>query len=220
MIDREVDAAFKRYLDPNYGTESFAAAAGNILHVQLDPKDYRNADFRDAERLAVDEASRMAESQVLDAIDENLPEGEEESEWNWGALASTANTRWNLNLRDRDLKKIGREHVAEELIKLAHESIQRVDLSSAARYLEPDFGIRTACAWLRDKFGVEISPEQARDLDTAKFTDLAHEKAIAAYDERESEYPVIAGLYRFSIRGTGGERQGFLREDLVEWAKR
>jgi len=110
--------------------------------------------------------------------------------------------------------------VAEELIKLAHESIQRVDLSPAARYLDPDFGIRTACAWLRDKFGVEITPEQARDLDTAKFKELAHQKAIAAYDERESEYPVIAGLYRFSIRGTGGERQGFLREDLVEWAKR
>ena len=49
---------------------------------------------------------------------------------------------------------------------------------------------------------------------------LAHERAIAAYDQRESEYPVLAGLYRFSARGAGGERQGFLREDLVEWAKR
>ena len=97
----------------------------------------------------------MAESQVLDAIDENLPEGEEQSEWNWAALATTANTRWNLNLRDRDLKKFGREHVAEELIKLAHDSIQHTDLSSCARYLEHDFGIRTACAWLHDKFGVD-----------------------------------------------------------------
>ncbi len=31
---------------------------------------------------------------------------------------------------------------------------------------------------------------------------------------------MLAGLYRFSARGAGGERQGFLREDLVEWAKR
>src|SRR5262245_37428250 len=58
-------------------------------------------------RLATDEATRMAESQVLDAIEENLPDEEEQSEWNWDALAKTANTRWNLNLRDRDLKKIG-----------------------------------------------------------------------------------------------------------------
>ncbi|HEX4412316.1 MAG TPA: SEC-C metal-binding domain-containing protein, partial [Lacipirellulaceae bacterium] len=220
MIDREVDEAFKRFLAPMYGQETFAAAAGNLLHVQLDPKDYRSSDYRDAERLATEEANRMSESQVLDAIDENLPEGEEESEWNWAALATTANTRWNLNLRDRDLKKFGREHVAEELIKLAHDSIHRTDLSSCARYLEHDFGIRTACAWMHDKFGVTVSPEDARDLEPAKFTELAHEKAIAAYDQRESEYPVLAGLYRFSVHGAAGQRQGLLREDLVDWAKR
>jgi preprotein translocase subunit SecA len=220
MISREVDEAFKRFLDPAYGTETFAAAAGNLLHMQLDAKDFKNADYKEAERLAIDQAGRMAESQVLDAIDENLPEDEDQSEWNWAALASTANTRWGLNLRDRDLKKIGREHLSEELIKLAHEAIQRIDLSSCARYLEPDFGVRTACAWLHDKFGVEISLDEARDLEGAKFTEVAHQRAIAAYDRRESEYPVLAGLYRFSARGAGGQRQGFLREDLVEWAKR
>jgi preprotein translocase subunit SecA len=162
----------------------------------------------------------MAESQVLDAIEENLPEDEEQSEWNWAALATTLNTRWGLNLRDRDLKKIGRENLAEELIKLAHEAIERIDLSSCARYLEPDFGVRTACAWLRDKFGVELAPEEVRDVEPPKLMALAHERAIAAYDQRESEYPVLAGLYRYSARGAGGQRQGFLREDLVEWAKR
>ena len=220
MIGREVDEHFKRYLDPAYGTESFAAAAGNLLHVQLDARDYRNAEYTDAERLAADEASRMAESQALDAIEENLPDDEDQSEWNWGALATALNTRWGLNLRDRDLKKIGRENLSEELIKLAHEAIARVDLSSCARYLEPEYGVKTACAWLHDKFGVEIAPEEARDLEPAEFTERAHQRAIAAYDQRESEYPVLAGLYRFSAHGAGGQRQGFLREDLVEWAKR
>jgi preprotein translocase subunit SecA len=220
MITKQVDDFLARYLNPAYGSESFAAAAGNLLHVQLDAKDYRNADLKEAQRIAVDEASRMAESQVLDAIEENLPQDEEQSEWNWAALATTLNTRWGLNLRDRDLKKIGRDELAEELIKMAHDAIERIDLSSCARYLEADFGVRTASAWLRDKFGVEISPEDARALETAQFTKLAHERAIAAYDQRESEYPVLAGLYRFSARGAGGQRQGFLREDLVEWAKR
>ncbi len=27
------------FLSPTYGTDTFAAAAGNLLHVQLDPKD-------------------------------------------------------------------------------------------------------------------------------------------------------------------------------------
>ncbi|MEX0611676.1 MAG: SEC-C metal-binding domain-containing protein, partial [Pirellulales bacterium] len=220
MIRKQVDEHFARFLSPTYGSESFAAEASNLLHVQLDAKDYRGADYKDAERMAFDEATRMAESQILDAIEENLPDEEDQSEWNWAALATTLNARWGLNLRDRDLKKIGRENLSEELMKLAHEAISRTDLSACARYLEPDFGMRTACAWLRDKFGVEISAEKVRDMEPYQFIELAHQRGIAAYDQRESEYPVLAGLYRFSARGAGGQRQGFLREDLVEWAKR
>jgi preprotein translocase subunit SecA len=220
MIGKQVDQYMRRYLDPNYGSETFASAAGNLLHVQLDAKDFRNTGFQEAERLAVDEADRMAESQVLDMIEENLPEEEQQSEWNWDALAKIANTRWGLNLRDRDLKKIGRENVAEELIKLAHEAIARIDLSGTARYLEPDFGVQTARAWLRDKFGVELTPDEVGGLEPEPFIELAHKRAIAAYDDRESEYPVLAGLYRFSQRSADGHKQGFQREDLIEWARR
>jgi preprotein translocase subunit SecA len=188
--------------------------------VQLGAKDFRNSTYSDAERLAVEEATRMAEGQVLDAIEENLPDGEDESEWNWAALASVANSRWNLNLRDRDLKKIGRDDVSEELIKLAGESIHKVDLSPCARYLDHDYGVRTACQWMRDKFGAVIPVEEVKDLDATKFTQLAHQRASEAYDRREAEYAVIAALNRFSPRGSDGERQNLLREDLVEWAKR
>jgi preprotein translocase subunit SecA len=220
MIEKQVNESLARFLAPHYGSESFAAAASNLLHLQLDAKDYRHADYRDAQRLAVDEACRMAESQVLDLIDENLPDEEDQSEWNWDALAHAANTRWSLNLRDRDLKKIGRENLAEELIKQANAAIERVDLSGCARFLERDFGLQTACAWLHEKFGVEITPTEAAELEPATFIALARERAIAAYDDRESEYPVLAGLYRFTQRGSGGQKQGFQREDLVEWARR
>jgi preprotein translocase subunit SecA len=220
MIGEQVEEFLTRYLDPNYGSDTFAAAAGNLLHVQLDARDYRNTSYDDADRLAHDEANRMAESQVFDAIEENLPTEEEESEWNWGALAHWANTRWGLNLRDRDLKKVGRDELAEFLIEKAHEAISKIDLSPCARYLEPDFGVQTSCAWLRDKFGVQIAPDDVRTLESPRFIELAHERAINAYDERESEYPVLAGLYRFSQRSATGQKQGFQREELVEWAKR
>ena len=40
----------------------------------------------------------MAEGQVLDAIEENLPEEADRAEWNWEALAKMVNTRWHLSL--------------------------------------------------------------------------------------------------------------------------
>src|SRR5690606_13950056 len=61
MIHQQVDEHLRIYLDPSYGTETFAAAAGSLLHVELDPKDFRNLEFKDAEQVAVDEATRMAE---------------------------------------------------------------------------------------------------------------------------------------------------------------
>ncbi|BBO34862.1 preprotein translocase subunit SecA [Lacipirellula parvula] len=220
MINEQVDTAMTTFLDADYGAESFAAAASNMLTVELQPRDYRHASFEDASRTALDEATRKAESQVLDAIEENLPEeSEDEQDWNWVALAHWSNTRWGTNYRDRDLKKIGRDKLDEQLIEDAHKAIDKVDLSSAARYLESDYGVKTACAWLHDKFGIELAPAEMSKLDAREFRKLALERAAAAYAERESEFPVLAGLYRFSGRAAG-QQQGFQREDLVEWAKR
>ena len=57
------------------------------------------------------------------------PTEAEQSEWNWEALAKMVNIRWKLGLRDRDLKKIGRDEIGEFLIEKAREAILKVDLS-------------------------------------------------------------------------------------------
>ncbi|MCC6491646.1 MAG: SEC-C domain-containing protein, partial [Pirellulales bacterium] len=221
MIADQVNQAMLVFLDSDYGTESFAAAAGNLLTCELNARDFKNTSYQDAERLATEEAVRKAESQVYDAIEENLPEeAEDESEWNWGALAHWSNTRFGTNYRDRDLKKIGRDQVDEQLIADARKAIDNVDLARCARFLEPDYGVKTACAWLREKFGVELSPGEMARLEAKDFIHLAQERARAAYDERESEFPVLAGLYRYAGHAAGGQKQGFQREELVEWARR
>jgi preprotein translocase subunit SecA len=73
---------------------------------------------------------------------------------------------------------------------------------------------------LREKVGIELAPDEMAKLEAKDFMALAHDRARAAYDERESEFPVLAGLYRFSGHTAGGQKQGFQREELVEWARR
>ncbi len=103
----------------------------------------------------------MAEGQVLDAIEENLPEEEEQSEWNWEALAKLANTRWQLNLRDRDLKKIGRDQRRRVPDREGPRGDRQRSISAEGRaFLEADFGVRTACGWVQHKFGVELAPDE------------------------------------------------------------
>ena len=70
-----------------------------------------------------DEAERAAESQIFEAVEEKLPEGEEETEWNWEDLAKFSNMRWKTNFRDRDLKKIGRD----EVVAVSDRALARSD---------------------------------------------------------------------------------------------
>ena len=76
MLVAEIDKHLSEFLDRDFGTESFAAWASGRLGLELDHRDFRDMDFKAAEAYAKDEADRASESQVLDAIEENLPEFE------------------------------------------------------------------------------------------------------------------------------------------------
>ncbi len=218
MIQKQLDVRLKVFLDPKYGLESFAAAAGERLGAELEARDFRGCNLEEAEVIARTTAERNAETIVFDAIEENLPESEDESEWNWAALAKWSNTRWGTNYRDSNLKKIGRDQLDEELIARAHEAIAKVDLKDTAKFLEPDFGIQSACGFMQAKFGVAINPAEVKNLEPAKFIALMQQKAEEAYVQREAEYPVLAGGYRYSRPDAGGGRI-IDTASLANWAR-
>jgi len=218
MIDEQIDHFLDGFLAKYYGAESFATWAGKRLSTELDPRDFRDIDFQQAQVEAVEQAQRMAESQVFDLIDENLPEDEDPSEWNWEALAKALNTRWNLNVRDRDLKKIGREDLAEYLIEQVREAISKIDLSEGAVLLQPDYGLRNACAWAERKFGIRLDPEKVPTSEPEALKDLVRTLARKAYQEKEIEFPVIAGLSHFTSRDGNGHMR-YDRERLAAWAR-
>ncbi|MFM9024179.1 MAG: SEC-C metal-binding domain-containing protein, partial [Planctomycetaceae bacterium] len=223
MVDREVDRTVGTFLDRDYGAQSFAAWASDRLACELDAADYKNLSAEEASRQALDEAVRQSEGQIYEAVDENLPAGEDEDEWNWGALASFANARWKLSVTDRDLKRVGRDGVAEFLQERASEAIERIDLADGARFLAPDFGLRSACGWTEWRFGVPIDAAdmaafERADGDVAAFRTLVKRKARDIYARREIEYPVLVGLAHFTARRPDGSR-GLDREGLVAWAR-
>ena len=218
MIDGQVEHHIDQFLAKDYGAETFAGWASKQLAVELDPRDFRDLEFELADGFAKDQAERMAEGQVLDSIDENLPDDVDPGEWNWEALAKSANNRWRLSLRDRDLKRVGREDVSELLIENAIEAIRKVDLSAGARFLEPRFGLLTACAWIKHKFAIDIDPAEVDDQEPQSFKKAVRQKAEAAYLDKDVEFPVMAGLYHFTTRDASGHKR-YDREKLAAWAK-
>ncbi len=223
MVDRQIDQNIGTFLDKDYGCQTYATWAGGQFGCELDGNDFRGMAPEEAERLAADEAVRNAEAQIFEAVEENLPTSEEESEWNWSALATFANARWKLSVNDRDLKRVGRDGVVEFLQEKSRDAIQRIDLSDGGRFLAPDFGLRSACGWTEWRFGAELPAAdlaalEGNGLDPAAFKRRIEKLARDVYDRREIEYPVLVGLAHFSGRQPDGSRR-LDREGLLAWAR-
>ncbi len=125
MINRQIDRHLDEYLDRNYGSDTFCSWTTSQLSTEpLDPREFRHMDYATAEQVAKDEAERAVETQILDEIEQNLPLDVDPSEWNWESVARMANMRWRLSLRDRDLKRVGRDDLAEFLIERARRGAE------------------------------------------------------------------------------------------------
>ncbi len=217
LIRGQIDKFVETFLDPNYGPESFAAYAGGQLKCQLDPREFRNMDFEMAESYAKDQAERASEVTVAEAVEENLPEGMED-EWNWKALAHWANTRLEANYQDHQLKRLERDEMIDQFVAKAHELVESTDLSEGAPLLDADFGLRTLCAWMRHKFGIETTPDEFRDVeDRRQVAATLMQRAEQAYADKEAEYPVLTGISRFTEKQ--GAQVSLDRDGLVDWVR-
>ncbi len=218
LIRGQIDKFVDTFLDPSYGTDSFASYAGSQLDCALEPRDYVNMDFQMADEYAHDQAERQAEVTVAEVVEENLPEGMED-EWNWKALVNWANTRQGGNYQEHQFKKMDRDELIDELIKKAHARIADVKLDEGAVMLEADFGLRTLSAWMHHKFGIETNPEEFRDVeDRRAVADALYQRAEESYTAKEAEYPVLTGISRFTEKQ--GAQVSLDREGLAQWVAR
>ena len=112
------------------------------------------------------------------------------------------------------MKQVGRDGVGELLIEKSREALRKVDLPTGARFLEPDYGVKAACAWVHFKFGIVLSPHDVAELEPAAFKAMVRRRAEEAYHEKEVVYPVMAGLYHFTTRDPGGHKH-YDREELA-----
>jgi preprotein translocase subunit SecA len=220
MIRDQVEKNMEAFMAKDYGQVSFANYAGKQTWTVLDPRLFRNASADEAVKTVLDEAERYAETEILNKIEENLSLAEEESEWKWEALAYFVNTRYNLSVRDRDLKAIGRQRVDEFLIDKARAAIQKTEIKGAEQMLHPDYGLQSVSVWVRSRFGVEMDIESIRNKSSDEVREIVGEIAIKAYREKEAQYPVIAGFYLFEQPAPTGTTGPLDREGLVQWASR
>jgi preprotein translocase subunit SecA len=220
MIDQVISLTIDRLMDDDYGPASFAEFASNRLGVEFDGADFARSDFTEAEKTARAKASRMVQTQVQEAIDENLG-AEEEREWNWQALSQQVNVRWGLKTTDRQLKQMGKDNLGQFLIEKADAAIDAIDLSGGGAFLDEEWGLQSVCDWARLKFGIVLTVAELKQKEPAEVKELLHSKLLELYRQKEVEFPVDVGMARFMAeqRRQGGAGQRYDREGLYYWAR-
>jgi preprotein translocase subunit SecA len=222
MLDDQVSLAVDRFLDEDYGAASFAEFAAKRLGVEFDAADFARSDFTEADKTARDKASRMIPSQILEALDENLSLDVDTQEWNWQAMAGQVNKRWNLKTTDRQLKQIGRDNLSEHLTEQAEKAVADIDLTGGRDFLEPDWGVRSVCDWVRLKFQIKVEPPDLAGKEPEEVKKLVHDEVMKLYRQKQIEFPVRVGMtsYMSDRQHAGPEGRRYDREGLFQWARK
>jgi preprotein translocase subunit SecA len=228
MIDNQIDDAAKRFLADDYGAASFAESVGQRLGVELTAREIKGASFEDAEEIAKTKAERHLRETIRQAMDENLPGDADPSDWTWQALANWANARFELNLKDRDLKKLasssddefqfGHADLEEFLNEQAVQSLAKIDLKEAREFLLPDWGRRSFSGWVHHKFATIIDPASWADLDRAEIVRRVRAVARVIYAQKEAELPTRIALVKYLGDRSQHQNPRYDREGLAAWA--
>ncbi|MFM1802215.1 MAG: hypothetical protein RJA81_1567 [Planctomycetota bacterium] len=226
MIDRQIDAAVKLYLDPDYGVSSFTEWAGPRLGAEFAVRDFRNSRFEEAVETAKAKAIQQSEPQLDEAIEEHLPADGEFSEWNILALGAWAKARYGVEFKERDLARMipregnpheARGEIRETFLEKIRPVIEGADLSEGKGFLERNWGLMSLCSWLHHKFNVTVDPVIWEDKDAPEVTvDL--KKAIRElYNTWDSHFPVHVHIAQFFREANPGQPANYDREGFVEW---
>jgi preprotein translocase subunit SecA len=228
MIDSQIQDAANRFLADDYGAASFAEWVGQRLGLELSARDIKGASFEDADEIARARAERQLHEAIREALDENLPADADPSEWTWQALVRWVNDRFELNLKERDLKKyartdgeefqFGRDDLEEYLHEQAANSLQKIDLSPAREFLLPDWGRRSLGGWVHHKFTIAIDPSDWAGLDRAEIVRRIKAEARRLYTTKEAELPARIAMLRYLADRDAFGTPRYDREGLAAWA--
>lgn len=220
MIDKQVDHWTNHFLDPFYRWETIVSWASSQLGVIIEPHDINGMEREQLDEFLREEGKNQAFEQIRDSLDENLPEEVEDTrEWNWQALSRWANTRYGLNTSDRELKKIGRDELQDNLYARAREAVDRANLQDLYVLMDDLFPQKQLCGFLNHQYGLEIKPEDLPNVSEIEdVIDFVSEEVRKAYREQEIRFPVTIGMTNFIPERAQGTRRD--PAGLANWASR
>jgi preprotein translocase subunit SecA len=199
MIGEAIGDAVQKYITEDFVAATIAEWSRSNFDVNMDAEDLKGMRKPlDLEDYIKDHARNDAKQNITSTLVEFMGESDEDStDWDVKGLASWAQSKYGVTLPQSQIKQMTPRELEDRLIDSAIEQIDKRDCAGLMKYLEPLYAQRELASWARDKFAIEVNPEEFvvdRERGINKPADqiitMIEERAREAYKVRELEYPI------------------------------
>ena len=189
-IGQAVDDAVANYLADDYVQTQVAEWCRTQLDVSIEPSKLPTDDSDELQD-AIRKASKSEVAQTIDVtLGEYMSNDTPVEEWDLDGLSQWAMSRFGVDLKKNRLRAMNVDDVRAELTDAAQAQVDKKDLSGVAKFLEPNLGEKEIAEWARNKFAIELVPDELTELGGLEATEKIVAQAREAYAQREINYPV------------------------------
>jgi preprotein translocase subunit SecA len=230
MIGDAITDAVDKYITQDYVAANIAEWAKTNFEVSIDAEDLRGMRrLEDLEEFIKNKARAEAEGNIGATLGEFM--GEDTDNPRSGTrrgLSSWAMSRFHVNLPQSQIRKMDAKELEDKLRDAAIEQIDKRDSSGLVRYLEPLYAETELANWAKEKFAIEITPQEmllpgGRDnqrKSAEEIVALIEKRARDSYARREIEYPIDHELtYVFGGSEGVSTEDPYAAEVLREWVR-
>jgi len=218
MIDEVIEENCAKTLSTDYPYECVMEWARTVMGVDIELDRIRGNETDELENTLRDHAKNNAEQEINITLGEYMSEDIDPREWDLKGLSKWAMSKFGVNISQNQLRKMVPEDVQEELAQAAADRIGKFDCGKLGSFLEEDFGRRSLCEWVNQKFSLQVKPNELENQSHDYVEEILKERARDAYRQREIEYPIDYILNMAMRREQSGS--GFAAKEVADWAKR
>jgi preprotein translocase subunit SecA len=230
MIGDSITDAVDKYITQDFVAANVSEWAKTNFEVSIDVEDLRGMRrVEDLEEYIKNKARAEAEGNIGATLGEFMGEDTDNSEeWDTKGLSAWAMSRFHVNLPQSQIRKMDARELEDRLRDAAIEQIDKRDSSGLVRYLEPLYAETELANWAKEKFAIELTPEEmllagGRDNQrkgAEEIANLIEKRARESYSRREIEYPIDHELtYVFGGSEGVSTEDPYAAEELAKWVR-
>ncbi|MCD6377815.1 MAG: preprotein translocase subunit SecA [Planctomycetes bacterium] len=221
MIRETIDDAVSDYLSGDYSQRCIARWVHQNLELNIEASQIHADSIEDFPALeaelrekALDEAANVINVTIGEYADPSI----DRKNWDLRGLSSWAMSRFRVNISQNQLRKMDIPEMEQAILQGATEYINSIDMTPLQRFLEKGYPEKALAEMLRNKFGIEIVPEELGSGDVQAVKERLYQAVEQVYLRREIEYPCD---YAIDITiGQAGVDNVYALTALCDWANR